>query len=159
MLFRSDYRNPILKPETSATVKKFGEMSIAHYGFHNPRNQCWPNGLPFVLASNGLQIFQQGDRLTLLYQVDHQVRRVRMNAQHPANVVPSYFGDSVGHYEGDTLVIDTVGIKPGPFAMIDWFGTPQTQALHVVERYRLLDRKSTRLNSSHIPLSRMPSSA
>ena len=48
-----DYRNPILKPETSATVKKFGEMSIAHYGFHNPRNQCWPNGLPFVLDTSG----------------------------------------------------------------------------------------------------------
>jgi hypothetical protein len=75
----------------------------------------------------------------MIYQVDHQVRRVRMNAQHPANVTPSYFGDSVGRYEGDTLVIDTIGIKPGPFAMVDWFGTPQTPALHVVERYRMLD--------------------
>jgi hypothetical protein len=36
-------------------------------------------------------------------------------------------------------LIDTVGIKPGPFAMIDWFGTPQTAALHVVERYRLIN--------------------
>jgi hypothetical protein len=139
-----DYKNPILKPAAAEVVKKFGEMSIAHYGFHNPRNQCWPNGLPFVLSSNGLEIFQQRDKITLIYQVDHQVRRVRMNAQHPAKVTPSYFGDSVGHYEGDTLVIDTVGIKPGPFAMIDWFGTPQTPALHVVERYRLLDYKDTK---------------
>jgi hypothetical protein len=134
-----DYKNPILKPETAAIVKKFGDMSLNHFGFHNPRNQCWPNGIPFVLSANGLQIFQQADKITMLYQTDHQVRRVRMNAQHPAKVTPTYYGDSVGHYEGDTLVIDTIGVKPGPFAMVDWFGTPQTPSLHVVERYRLLD--------------------
>ena len=134
-----DYTNPILKPETAATVKKFGDMSIDHFGFHNPRNQCWPNGVPFVLSSNGMEMFQGPDKLTIIYQTDHQVRYVRMNAQHPAQVTPSYFGDSVAHYEGDTLVIDTVGIKAGPFAMIDWFGTPQSPALHVIERYRLLD--------------------
>ncbi len=134
-----DYHNPILKPGASETVRKMGEQSKSHFGFHNPRNQCWPNGLPFVLSSNGLQIFDRGDHLTMIYRVDHQVRRVRMNASHPANVTPSWYGDSVGHYEGDTLVIDTTGIKPGPFAMIDWFGTPQTAALHVTERYRLID--------------------
>jgi len=53
-------------------------------------------------------------------------------------------GDSVGHYEGDTLVIDTVGVKVGPYRMIDRFGTPYTQALHVVERYRLLDYEATK---------------
>jgi hypothetical protein len=117
-----------------------GEQSKAHFGFHNPRNQCWPNGLPFLLSANGQEIFDRGDHLTMIYRVDHQVRTVRMNASHPAKVTPSYFGDSVGHYEGDTLVIDTVAIKVGPFAMIDWFGTPQSPALHVVERYRLIDK-------------------
>lgn len=134
-----DYKNPILKPEASETVRKMGDQSKAHIGFHNPRNQCWPNGLPFLLSSNGLQIFNRGDHLTMIYRVDHQMRTVRMNASHPAHVTPSWYGDSVGHIEGDTLVIDTTGIRPGPFAMIDWFGTPQTPALHVVERYRLLD--------------------
>src|SRR5258707_8304014 len=126
-----DYTNPILKPEAAATVKKFGEMSLSHFGFHNPRNQCWPNGVPFILPSNGMQMFQQPDKITMIYQTDHQVRHVRMNAQHPANGTPSWYGDSVGHYEGDTLVIDTVGIKAGRFAMVDWFGTPQSPALHV----------------------------
>jgi hypothetical protein len=55
-------------------------------------------------------------------------------------VIPSWYGDSVGHYEGDTLVIDTVGIKIGPFSMVDWYGTPHAEALHVVERYRLLEQ-------------------
>ncbi len=134
-----DYKNPILKPAAAETVRKFGEQSKAHFGFHNPRNQCWPNGVPFVLSSNNMQMFQQGDHITMIYQTDHQVRHIRMNSSHPAKVTPSWYGDSVGHYEGDTLVIDTVGIKQGPFAMIDWFGTPQTPNLHVIERYRLVD--------------------
>jgi hypothetical protein len=133
-----DYHNPILKPEAAEIVRKHGEESLGHFGFHNPRNQCWPNGVPFVLPTAGMEMFQQGDHITMHYLVDHQVRHIRMNAQHPAKVTPSWYGDSVGHYEGGTLVVDTVGIKAGPFAMVDWFGTPQTPSLHVTERYRLI---------------------
>jgi hypothetical protein len=140
-----DYRNPILKPEAAEIVRKRGEESKSHFGFHNPRNQCWPNGLPFVLSSNGLQIFDRGDHLTMIYRMDHQVRTVRMNASHPAKPAPSYYGDSVGHYEGDTLVIDTVGVMAGPAAVLDQFGTPFSGALHVVERYRLIDYAEARL--------------
>ena len=51
---------------------------------------------------------------------------------------------SAERYEGDTLVIDTVGVKIGPFSMIDWYGTPYSEALHLVERYRLLDYEATK---------------
>ena len=74
----------------------------------------------------------------------HEVRHVRMNQPHPAKLTPSWYGDSVGHYEGDTLVVDTVGQKSGPFAMLDLYGTPYTKALHVVERYRLLDYEAAK---------------
>jgi hypothetical protein len=67
-----------------------------------------------------------------------------MNAFHPALATPSWYGDSVGHYEGDTLMIDTVGIKIGPFSLVDWYGTPYTQALHVVERYRLIEYEAAK---------------
>jgi hypothetical protein len=92
----------------------------------------------------GMQMLQQADKITILYDFDHEVRRVRLNQAHPAQVTPSWYGDSVGHYEGDTLVIDTVGIKVGPFAMVDRFGTPHTAALHVVERYRLIDAQAAK---------------
>jgi hypothetical protein len=75
---------------------------------------------------------------------------VRINQPHPAHVTPSWNGDSVGHYEGDTLVIDTTGIKVGPFgatdlrAMVDQLGTPHSPALQVVERYRLLDHDAAK---------------
>ena len=90
-------------------------------------------------------MLQQPDKITILYNEDHEVRWVRMNEPHPAHVTPSWHGDSVGHYEGDTLVIDTVGNKTDrPFAMIDLFGTPFTEGLHVVERYRLLDYEAAK---------------
>jgi hypothetical protein len=81
---------------------------------------------------------------TLHYLVDHNVRHVRMNVPHPARVTPSWGGDSVGHYEGNTLVVDTIGIKTGLLAVIDRYGTPFSGALHVIERYRLIDGAAAR---------------
>jgi hypothetical protein len=134
-----DYRNPILKPEAADVVKKHGEMSLAGIGYPTPRNQCWPGGIPFVFTTTAIEVLQQPTEITFLYYEDHEVRHVRMNQSHPAKVTPSWYGDSVGHFEGDTLVVDTVGIKVGPYAMLDWYGTPHSPAMHVVERYRLLD--------------------
>ena len=119
-------------------------MSLTGVGYPSPRNQCWPQGVPFIFTNAGLILLQQPDTITMLYEEDHEVRRVRMNASHPAQVTPSWYGDSVGHYEGDTLVIDTVGFKIGPFSALDQYGTPLTQALHVVERYRLIDYEAAR---------------
>jgi hypothetical protein len=138
-----DYTNPILRPWAAEVVKKFGEMSLAGKGYPTPRNQCWPEQVPFAFANYGMQVIQQPDKVTILYPFDHQFRQVRLNQPHPAHLTPSWYGDSVGHYQGDTLVVDTVGIKIGPFSMIDWYGTPFTEALHLVERYRLLDYNAT----------------
>jgi hypothetical protein len=134
-----DYTNPILQPWAAEVVRKHGEISLAGQGYPTPSNQCWPGGVPYVFWDFLLQIFQQPDHILMIYRQGHELRRVRMNEPHPTHVAPSWYGDSVGHYEGDTLVIDTVGIKIGPFAMVDMYGTPHSPALHVVERYRLLD--------------------
>jgi hypothetical protein len=134
-----DYTNPILQPWAAEVVKKHGEMSIAGQGYPTPSNQCWPGGVPYVFWDFLVTIYQLPDHVLMVYRQGHELRRIRMNATHPAQVTPSWYGDSVGHYEGDTLVIDTVGVRAGPFAMIDMFGTPHGPALHVVERYRLVD--------------------
>src|SRR5271170_3950957 len=70
------------------------------------------NGKPLKIGINWRQFvpFHPLDLQKTVYNYDHQVRRVRMNQPHAAQVLPSWYGDSVGHYEGDTLVIDTVGI-------------------------------------------------
>jgi hypothetical protein len=139
-----DYTNQILKPQAAEIVKKHGEIELGGAHAPNPRTQCWPGGVPFVFISVGMQMFQQPDKITIFYPEGHEVRRVRMNESHPVRLTPSWYGDSVAHYEGDTLVIDTVGVKIGPFAMVDAYGTPHSPALHVVERYRLLDYEAAK---------------
>ncbi len=135
-----DYKSPILQPWAAAVVKRFGEMSIAGITYPNPSNQCWPFPMPFIYKNFMVQMLQQPDKITMLYSGDHEVRRVRLNQPHPSKLKPSWYGDSVGHYEGDTLVIDTVGVRTDrPYAMLDLFGTPYTGKLHIVERYRLRD--------------------
>jgi hypothetical protein len=77
--------------------------------------------------------------MTIIYSQDDRLRWVRMNARHPAKVVPSHMGDSVGHYEGDSLVIDTVGIMTGPRYAGRPLGDATQRCAHVVERYRFID--------------------
>jgi hypothetical protein len=139
-----DYKNPILQPWAARVVKTYGDMSLAGITYPNPSNQCWPEPPPFMFKHNNVEMFQYPDRITMVYSGD--MRQVRMNQSHPAEVTPSWFGDSVGHYEGDTLVIDTVGIRTDrPYAMIDLFGTPYTKSLHLVERYRLITAEEAKV--------------
>jgi hypothetical protein len=140
-----DYTNPILKPQVAEVVKKHGEIELSGLAYPTPSNHCWPSGVPYIFFQLGMQMLQQPDKITFLYLRDHELRQARLNQPHPAHVTPSWNGDSVGYYEGDTLVIDTVGVKTDrPLAMLDMYGTPYTQALHVVERYRLLDYEAAR---------------
>ena len=139
-----DYNNPILKPAAAEHLKALGDIARQGTVFPDPNNQCLPWGVPYVLRQLGIKILQQRNHITILYIEDDQVRWVRMNDSHPAHVVPSSYGDSIGHYEGDTLVVDTIGIKAGPLSMIDWFGTPHSDAIHVVERYRLIDYEAAK---------------
>jgi len=140
-----DYANPILQPWAAEVVKKKGDLSLAGVTYANPANQCWPEPVPFLFKHMAMQMVQLPDKIVMLFNEDHEVRYVRLNQPHPAKVTPSWHGDAVGHYEGETLVIDTVGIKTDrPYAMIDLFGTPYTEKLHVVERYRLLDYEAAK---------------
>ena len=135
-----DYSNPILRPQAAEVVKKKGEIELSGAAFPSPHNQCWPEPTPYTLSIQlGLLVIQQKDEVILISLHDQQARHVRMNVPHSAHLTPSWQGESVGHYEGDTLVIDTIGQKLGRLSMIDRFGTPFSSALHVVERYRLID--------------------
>jgi hypothetical protein len=135
-----DFNDPILKPEAAAIVKKRGEIALRGLAAPDPHNQCRPEPTPFTMSTQfGMQFVQQENKIVLLYLGNHQVRHVRLNDTHPAKVIPTWHGDSVARYEGDALVIDTVGVKLGPLPIVDLYGMPYTEALHVVERYRLID--------------------
>ena len=80
---------------------------------------------------------QMPKQVWMIFSGDHQVRRVYLDVPHSENPKPSWYGESVGHYEGDTLVIDTIGQNTKSF--VDNFRTPHTEKLHVVERWKLAD--------------------
>jgi hypothetical protein len=131
---------PILKPGAAEAVRKFGELASSGTVMQDLHNSCWPEPPPYVMGMHfGMLAVQTKDEITLTYLLHNTVRRIRLNASHPENVTPRWQGDSVGRFDGDTLVVDTVGIKVSPISIVDAFGTPHTQALHVVERYRLID--------------------
>ena len=78
-------------------------------------------------------------------QADHQVRHVYLTGKHSARITPTDYGESIGHYEGDTLVVDTVGIDAKTF--VDNFETPHTEKLHTVERFHISpDGKTLEVN-------------
>ena len=79
----------------------------------------------------------------MVFTNNHQVRFVRLDQPHSQNVSPTWFGESVGHYEGDSLVVDTIGLAAKRMSLLDVFGTPHTDALHVVERFGIVDGAKT----------------
>jgi hypothetical protein len=138
-----DYTDPMLKPWAAEIIKRNGEIAKTGDAFPTAHNQCWPEPPPYILGNQQLQVLQQKDQVTLMYSHSSQVRRVRLNAQHPAKVTPSWYGDSVGHYEDGALLIDTIGIAVAPLSTVDRYGTPHTDALHVVERYHMVEQPTS----------------
>ena len=138
-----DHMSPLLTPEGSRILREHGELSRTGQAISDAHNQCWPEPPPFTLAIQvEVLLLQRKNEVMLIYVNGQNVRHVRLNARHPAHVTASWLGDSVGHYEGDTLVVDTVGIKASLWPVVDRYGTPHSDALHVVERYRLIDGKA-----------------
>lgn len=137
-----DDTNPILKPNAASVVRRNGQISQAGLAFPDPDNQCMSQPVPYLFWNFEIQLLQRRDRITIIYNHDHDFREIRLNQPHAANFVRSWHGDSVGHYEGDSLVVDTIGIRSGGYSSIDRFGTPYTDALHVVERYRFISHEA-----------------
>jgi hypothetical protein len=73
---------------------------------------------------------------------------VFLNVNHSAKPKPTWFGESVGHYEGDTLVVDTIGLSAKTF--VDNYQTPHTEQLHVIERFRMIDGGKTLEVNLHV---------
>jgi len=132
-----DYTNPILRPHAANAVKEHGDRGRAGEVLLPPWSLCWPSGVPLVLnMGEPVQILQDPNYVVILYRRDMQVRRIALNAKAPVDAEPSWYGYSVGHYEGDdTLVVVTVGQNDR--ADVDRFGTPRSESIRVVERYTI----------------------
>ena len=139
----ADLSNPILQPWVREELRKANVRARSGRAAYTPKERCWPIGVPgFVLYPVFPTYFVQTPKqITMIWAEDHQVRRIYLNVSHSAQVKPSWFGESVGHYEGDTLVVDTIGLNTKTF--VDNYRTPHTEKLHVVERFRMIDGGQT----------------
>jgi hypothetical protein len=135
----ADINNPNLTQFAKDSLKKTNEDVLAGKPMWSRSARCWATGVPAFLLTPAQPMFfvQTPHQVSMIAQHDNDVRRIYMNVPHSANVKPSWYGESVGHYEGDTLVIDTIGLNDKTF--VDNFRTPHSEKLHVVERLRLVE--------------------
>jgi hypothetical protein len=136
----ADLANPNLKPWVKEHMKKDIDEVLAGKAAFTAQSSCVPAGVPMFMGYGGpnpVVFLQTPKEVLMLFSGDHQVRRVYMDVPHSTNPKPSWYGESVGHYEGDTLVIDTIGLNTKTVA--DIYRTPHTEKMHVVERWTRVD--------------------
>jgi hypothetical protein len=137
-----DLSNPNLKDWVKQAMKKDNDEIHAGKIAFQARSSCVPSGIPnMFLPGNGMQIVQTRDKIVMFKQGNWEYRHIYMNVPHSKDIKPSWYGESVGHWEGDTLVVDTIGQNLKTF--VDAFRTPHSENLHVVERWRLIDGGKT----------------
>ena len=134
-----DTHDPVLKPWAAKQMQESNEELLSgkrklHFV---AQSRCWPGGVPGQdLFLEPLYFVQIPKQVLMVWQRNNWVRHVFLQDKHSPDVKPSWFGESIGHYEGgDTFVVDTIGIAGGPLHFIDNFHTPHTDKLHVVERF------------------------
>jgi hypothetical protein len=139
----ADLNNPNLTQFAKDALKKSNDEVLRGKAMYARESRCWATGVPAYLLNPGGPTYwlQTPEKVTMIWQMDHQVRHVYLNVPHSANPKPSWYGESVGHYEGDTLVVDTIGQNAQTF--VDNYRTPHSEKLHVVERYHLVDGGKT----------------
>jgi hypothetical protein len=136
----ADLNNPILQPWAREVVRKRNELVLSGKLVPSPSSSCWPLGVTAFLLSPMTQplYFVQGPKEVVMIESYHpEVRHVHLTDKHSVNVKTSWYGESIGHYEGDTLVVDTIGLDDR--TLVDGFGTPHTKQLHVIERFHLIE--------------------
>ena len=133
----ADLSNPILQPWARDVLRKRNELVLVGKA-PSLGIDCGPlGGMAFLVRTpNQPYYFVQGqDRVVIINQDDHQFRHIWLTPAHSKDVKPTWSGESIGHYEGDELVVDTVGIS-GKLP-VDRFFTPHTDNIHMVERFRV----------------------
>jgi hypothetical protein len=136
----ADLSNPILQPWARDVLRQRNQLVLAGKPAHPPHASCWPVGVPgFLLRpmTQAMYFIQTPKVVVMILSSKQEVRHVYLTDKHSPNVTPSWYGESIGRYEGDTLVVDTIGIDERTW--VDGFGTPHTKDLHVIERFHLIE--------------------
>jgi hypothetical protein len=134
-----NWRDPVLKPWAAEQMRISNEEVITgKRGLpFAAQASCYPGGVPgqLLYPAEPFYFIQTPKVVYMIWQRDHMVRRIYMTDKHSATVKPSWFGESIGHYENGELVVDTIGLSTEK-SYVDNYRTPHTEKLHVVERFR-----------------------
>jgi hypothetical protein len=136
----ADLSNPILQPWVREELRKLNARALTETMLFTPKERCWPIGVPGFLLYPVTPVYflQTPTQVVMIWEEDHMARHVYLTDRHSPNVKPSWFGESIGHYEnGDTLVVDTIGLNTRTF--VDSYRTPHTERLHVIERFKIIE--------------------
>jgi hypothetical protein len=101
----------------------------------DPVDKCYPPGVPRLYYHPfPMEILQVPGKVVMIFEYDHFVRYIYTDGrQHPADLTSTWMGDAVGHWEGNTLVVDTIGFNDKTW--LDRVGHPHSDQLHLVERF------------------------
>jgi hypothetical protein len=141
-LAMGNYMDPILKPWAAEEMRQSNEEVLT--GKRGmpflATSRCYPGSVPGQLLWTTEPFFffpnPEANAIYMLWERDSLVRRIYLTDQHSENVTPSWFGESIGRYEGGELVVDTIGLKSG-LSYLDMYRTPHSEKLHVTERFKL----------------------
>jgi len=138
----SDAENPNLKPWAQELMRKYNQDVLHGHRAFSSQSRCWPGGTPgqLLFPAEPIYFIQTPKEVWIIWQRQQEVRRIYLDVPHSVDRKPSWFGESVGHYENGELVVDTVGfLDKHEFDFVDNWRTPHTKDMHVVERFQLID--------------------
>ena len=135
-----DGKPPILLPAAKAVLDKRLAATASGHPFAWMGASCTWQGIPlmmFAAVEGPVQIFETPGQVTILSQELNEIWQIYLQDKHHRVFEPTWHGDSIGHWEGDTLVVDTIGLTDK--TTVDYAGTPHSEDLHVVTRIRRID--------------------
>ena len=147
LLFSISIEEPPMTAWAEARFKankpQFGPSAVPIADSNDPIGKCFPPGVPriYLIRAEPMEIVQVPGRVIMLFEYDHFVRQIYTDGrQHNTDLGPTWMGDSIGTWHGDTLVVDTVGFNDKTW--VDMAGHPHSDAMHLVERIRRIDHNT-----------------
>jgi hypothetical protein len=153
LAFSITTQKPPMTPWAEAKFKaakpNVGPNSVGLAETNDPIVNCFPPGVPRVYLIRGepVEIMQTSGKIVMLFEYDHFIREIFTDGrQHPKDLSPTWMGDAIGKWEGDTLVVDTVGFNDKTW--LDNDGHPHSEDLHVVERIRRVNHDTLTIDTT-----------
>jgi hypothetical protein len=140
---------PWAEAKFKAARPNLGPRAVSLAQTNDPILKCFPPGVPriYLIRGEPVEIMQLPGRVVMIFEYDHFVREIFTDGrEHPKDLPPTWMGDAVGKWEGDTLVVDTIGFNDKTW--LDNDGHPHTENLHVVERIKRVNHDTLTIDTT-----------